>query len=85
MSIICCAWALPVKGQVPALSLDVGFFNLLGNAQGGGGGGGGDGWDWGKAGRNLAPNAGFLLLYFAVTSWGGDGFKGLSFGELDSS
>eukprot|EP00197_Chlamydomonas_leiostraca_P003881 CAMPEP_0202867264 /NCGR_PEP_ID=MMETSP1391-20130828/9052_1 /ASSEMBLY_ACC=CAM_ASM_000867 /TAXON_ID=1034604 /ORGANISM="Chlamydomonas leiostraca, Strain SAG 11-49" /LENGTH=126 /DNA_ID=CAMNT_0049547291 /DNA_START=112 /DNA_END=489 /DNA_ORIENTATION=- len=54
------------------------------NDRGGGGGGGGDGWNWERTARNLAPNLAFLGLYFAVTSWGGDGW-GSWFGGGDGA
>jgi hypothetical protein len=49
-----------------------------------GGGGGGDGWGWERTARNLLPNAVFLGMYFAITSYGGDGWGGWGgfFGEL---
>jgi hypothetical protein len=49
----------------------------------GGGGGGGDGWGWERTARNLLPNAVFLGMYFAITSYGGDGWGGWGgfFGE----
>lgn len=47
----------------------------------GGGGGGGDGWGWERTARNVLPNLVFLGMYFAVTSWGGDGWNGNFFGE----
>lgn len=45
-----------------------------------GGGGGGDGWGWERTARNLLPNLAFLGLYFAITSYGGDGWGGGFFG-----
>ncbi|KAF6256205.1 hypothetical protein COO60DRAFT_1702425 [Scenedesmus sp. NREL 46B-D3] len=44
-----------------------------------GGGGGGDGWGWERTARNLLPNIAFLGLYFAITSYGGDGWGGGGF------
>jgi len=46
----------------------------------GGGGGGGD-WGWERTVRNLLPNLAFLGLYFAITSYGGDGWGNGPFGE----
>jgi hypothetical protein len=48
-----------------------------------GGGGGGDGWGWERTARNLLPNIVFLGMYFAITSYGGDGWGGWGgfFGE----
>lgn len=46
-----------------------------------GGGGGGDGWGWERTARNLLPNLAFLALYFAITSYGGDGWGGGFFGK----
>jgi hypothetical protein len=50
--------------------------------QDGGGGGGGDGWNWERTAKNVAPNLFVLGMYFFVTSYGGDGFKGEWFGEF---
>lgn len=48
-----------------------------------GGGGGGDGWGWERTARNLLPNLAFLGLYFAITSYGGDGQFGQGSSQPD--